>query len=152
MKGRTTYLGAKSSPVQLRLYDKRAELLAGYATDGERKAAAVALALPEQLARLEAQIRPERKEAKLRFSTIEPTEALGSSRWMREVWKVVAGLDLTPVQVGRGYRQSDDERSASFLVANYGGLLRRMRQALGSWEGVGVRLGQDVDKRQGNPI
>lgn len=147
MKGRTTYLGAKSSPVQLRLYDKRAELLAGYATDGEREAAATALELPEDLARLEAQIRPEKKEAKVRFSTLEPMEALGCSKWMREVWKAVAGLDLTPVQVGRGYRQSDDERAASFMLAQYGGLLRRMKQTHGSWECVGLQLGYDLDKR-----
>jgi hypothetical protein len=141
---RSFYLGSTSSAVRLRLYDKRAEMLSGLASEVDRMEAARSLNIPDQLARLEAQIRPEKKEAKARFASIEPVDALGCSRWMREVWKAVAGLDLTPVQVGRGYRRSDDERAYRYLLAHYGGLLRRLHCELGSWDCVGLQLGQDL--------
>jgi hypothetical protein len=143
MKGRTVYLGAPSSAVRLRLYDKREELLSKYC-DADRALVVRARSLPEHLSRLEAQIRPHTRDAKARFATIEPTQALGCSRWMREVWGAVAGLELVPVQVGRGWRQSDDERAYRYLLAQYGGVLRRMHRDQGSWECVGLQLGDDL--------
>jgi len=63
---------------------------------------------------------------------------------MREVWKQVAGLDLRPVKVGKGWRQSDDERAYRYLLASYGGVLRRMKETHGSWECVGLQIGEDL--------
>jgi len=149
MKGRTVYLGAASSAVRLRLYDKREEVLSKLPPGGaerHRAWSAIAEGFPDHWTRLEAQIRPHTKEARVEFSTIEPVAALGCSRWMREVWKGVAGLDLLPVQVGRGWRPSDDERAYRYLLAQYGGLLRRMQQDAGSWECVGLQLGVDLAK------
>lgn len=146
LKGRTVYLGAPSSPCRLRLYDKREEVLAKLPPGGADRAKAFARLgeVPDHWARLEAQIRPHTKEARARFSTIEPVEALGSSAWMREVWRAVAGLELQPVQVGRAWRPSDDERAYSYLLAQYGGVLRRMCSDLGSWECVGLQIGDDL--------
>ena len=144
MRGRTVYLGAPSSSVRMRLYDKRAELLAKYATEGDRATVVKALHLPDELARLEAQIRPQGKAAKVRFASIEPIDALGCTRWMREVWRDVAGLSLTPCQVGKPWRQADDERAYKYLLAQYGGALRRMCEDLGSWECVGLQIGADL--------
>ena len=45
------------------------------------------------------------------------------------VWKAVAGLDLEPVHVGKPWRQTDDERAYAYLLAQYGGLLRRVQEA-----------------------
>lgn len=143
MRGRTVYLGSPSSAVRLRLYDKRDEILSRYAEE-DRKLISKSLCIPDHLARLEAQIRPHTKESRSAFASIEPTNALGCSRWMREVWKAVAGLDLTPVQVGRGWRQSDDERAYRYLLAQYGGVFRRMFQDLGSWDCVGLQIGSDL--------
>jgi hypothetical protein len=143
MKGRTVYLGASSSAIRLRLYDKREEMLSKL-TDAQRRLHASTFGIPDHLARLEAQIRPHTKGARMQFASIEPVAALGCSAWMREVWKAVAGLELTPVQVGRGWRQSDDERAYRYLLAQYGGVLRRMYQDQGSWECVGLQLGADL--------
>lgn len=148
-EGRSFYLGATQSAVRMRLYDKRTEMLSKYATDSDRQLIVRARNIPDQLARLEAQIRPEKKDAKLRFATIEPIEALGASRWMREVWRAVAGLELTPVQVGRGYRESDDERARKFMLLHYGGVLRRMHEELGDWACVGLQLGHELGKQKG---
>lgn len=147
MKGRTTYLGSTSSAVRMRLYDKAAEVLAKLPSFGEERQRAYArlgINVPEHWTRLEAQIRPATKEAKVELARIEPVEALGCSTWMREVWRQVAGLDLKPVQVGRGYRVQDDERAYRYLLSQYGGLLRRMKVDAGSWECLGLQLGEDL--------
>jgi hypothetical protein len=147
MKGRTVYLGAPSSNVRMRLYDKREEVLSKLPPCGDARQKAYArlgMVVPDHWARLEAQIRPKTKEAKQAFAGIEPIEALGCTEWMREIWRGVAGLELQPVQVGRAWRQADDVRGYRYLLAQYGGLLRRMYSDQGSWECVGLQLGEDL--------
>lgn len=142
-EARTVYLGAVSSAVRLRQYDKAAELRAKFAADPVRLAS-----VPENLTRLEAQIRPATHEARLQFASIEPLAVMGSSAWLRDVWQAVAGLELEPVQVGKAWRQSDDARAYSYLMAQYGGLLQRMQVDLGSWECVGLQIGSDLVERK----
>jgi hypothetical protein len=142
-QGRTVYLGAATSACRQRLYDKAAELRAKFAADPVRL-----IEVPEHLTRLEAQVRPQTREARARFATIEPMEVMGSSAWLRYVWQEVAGLELEPVQVGKVWRQSDDERAYSYLLAQYGGLLKRMHGDLGSWACVGAQIGHDLAERE----
>jgi hypothetical protein len=142
MEGRTVYLGAPSSACRQRLYDKAAELRAKFAADPVKLAQ-----VPEQLARLEAQVRPQTAEAKAAFATIEPLAVMGSSAWLREVWQRVAGLQLEPVQVGKPWRQADDDRAYAYMLAQYGGLLRRIWDDLGSWDMVGRQIGHDLAER-----
>lgn len=143
-KGRTIYLGSAASATRLRLYDKAAELRNKFAADPFRLAS-----VPENLTRLEAQVRPQTQQAKATFATIEPMQVMGSSAWLRALWSLVAGLELHPVQVGKGYRQADDERAYAYLLAQYGGLLRRMCVDLGDWACVGKQLGNDLAARDG---
>ena len=86
--------------------------------------------------------------AKRAFATIEPLAVMGSSAWLREVWQRVAGLDLEPVQVGKPWRQSDDERAYAYLLAQYGGLLKRVCVDLGTWDMVGRQIGHDLAERE----
>jgi len=148
MKGRTLYLGSPKADVRMRLYDKAEEMRSKIVAP---RTAGIDMAewyrgwgVPEHLTRLEAQIRPHTPGAKAAFATIQPVDALGSAAWMREVWKQIAGLDLRPVKVGKGWRQSDDERAYRYLLASYGGVLRRLQATLGSWECVGLQLGEDL--------
>lgn len=148
-QGRTLYLGAPKADVRMRLYDKAAEMRQAIAPPARHECAEDYYRMwgvPDHLTRLEAQIRPHTPAAKAAFATIQPVDALGSAAWMREVWKQVAGLDLRPVKVGKGWRQSDDERAYRYLLASYGGVLRRMRETHGSWEIVGLQLGEDLAK------
>jgi hypothetical protein len=142
MKARTLRLGAPTSATIQRLYDKAAELRGKFAADPIRLAK-----VPEHLTRLEAQVRPQTREARQKFATIEPMAVMGSSRWLREVWRGVAGLELEPVQVGKVWRQSDDDRAYSYLLAQYGGLLTRLCGDLGDWACVGKQIGADLAER-----
>lgn len=150
MKGRTTYLGAPSSAVQLKVYDKAAEVLAKLPPCGPRRQrawSAISEGFPKHWTRLEAMVRPATKEARTEYSRLQPVEALGCTQWMRDVWGAVAGLELEPAPVGRGYRVTDDERAYRFLLLHYGPLLRRMHGDQGSWECVGRQIGDDLADR-----
>lgn len=143
MKGRTCYLGAASSHTRMRLYDKAEELRSKYAADPIRLAA-----VPEHLARIESQVRPQTREAKSAAALADPLVLMGSAAWMRVLMKLVADIDLHPFEAARSWRQSDDDRAYAALCAQYGGLLRRRREDLGSWDCVGLQIGADLDERE----
>lgn len=141
-EGRTLYLGSAKSACRMRLYDKAAQLRSQFAKDPLRLAE-----VPEHLVRLEAQVRPSDERAKRLFSTIEPSEVMGCSAWQREVWKLVMGLDVDPVQVRKPWRQADDDRAYAYLLAQYGKLLQRKCQEHGSWACLGMQIGHDLAER-----
>jgi len=141
LEGRTVYLGAPTSHTRLRIYDKAAELRQKLRWSPKR------LTVPAELARLECQVRPQTPAAKYRAAAASPIELMGSSAWMRELMLRVGGLELEPFQAGRVWRQSDDDRAYAALLAQYGGLLRRVCGDLGSWECVGAQIGFDLSER-----
>lgn len=141
-EGRTVYLGAASSACRQRLYDKAAELRARFAADPVRLAA-----VPVHLTRLEAQVRPQSKPVRQAFAHVEPLAVMGSSAWLCDVWRGVTGMGLQPLKVGSVWRQADDERAWSFLLAQYGALLKRRQLEHGSWACVGEQIGSDLAER-----
>lgn len=141
-QGRTLYLGSAKSVCRMRLYDKAAEMRARVGRDPIKLAA-----IPEHLTRLESQVRPASAEARRAFARIEPIEVMGCSAWQREVWRLVMGMDLDPVEVRKPWRQSDDDRAYAFLLAQYGKVLQRMKEDLGSWECLGLQIGHDLAER-----
>lgn len=141
-EARTVYLGAKTSAVQLRQYDKASELRSKFQADPARLAT-----VPEHLTRVEAQVRPQTREARQTFATIEPMAVMGSAPWLRDVWQSIAGLGIEPVQVGKKWRQADDDRAYAYLLAQYGALLQRVQGDLGSWSAVGAQIGHDLAER-----
>lgn len=140
--GRTLYLGAPTSHTRLRLYDKAAEQRAKVRNDPVRLAA-----VPPELARLECQVRPATPIARAAAAQISPIELMGSSAWMRELMRLVGGLDLAPFEAGKSWRVADDDRAYAALLAQYGGLLSRRMQDHGSWEMLGRQLGDDLAER-----
>lgn len=139
MKGRTVYLGAPSSHTRLRIYDKAEELRQKFADQPQRLAT-----VPAELARFELQVRPQTRDAKLAAATADPVALMGSAAWSRELLKRVAELDLPPFEAGKPWRQADDARAYAALLAQYGGLLHRIAGDLGSWDCLGLQLGQDL--------
>ncbi|MBE7504652.1 MAG: hypothetical protein HS113_31035, partial [Verrucomicrobiales bacterium] len=136
------YLGATSSHTRLRLYDKAAELREKFGRDPVKLAG-----VPAELARLECQVRPQTPQAKAAAATADPVTLMGSAAWMRALMKAVAGLELEPFAAGTVWRQADDDRAYAALLAQYGGLLRRICEDLGSWECLGLQMGADLVDR-----
>ena len=148
-QGRTTYLGSPKSAVRMRLYDKRAEVMAQLPAVGDaRQKAFLRLTkgepFPDAWTRLEAQIRPATKEAKAEVAKLSPGQMWGCTPWTKEVVETMTGSELTSVQVARGYRVTDEERAYRFMLSQYGNVLRRMHADSGSWECVGLQLGEDL--------
>ena len=142
MAARSVYLGAASSAVQLRQYDKAAELRAKFAHDPAQLAE-----LPEHRTRVELQVRPQTQAMRSHFATIDPLSVLGASAWSREVWAAIAGMDLEPVNVGKVWRQSDDDRAYACMLFQYGPLIRRKLEDAGSAECLGLQLVHDLAER-----
>jgi len=138
-EARTVYLGAKSSAVQCRQYDKAAELRAKFAHDPVRL-----LEVPSHLTRLEVQVRPQGALAKQVCARLEAVELMGASEWMRDIWRDISGQDLSPVQVTKPWRASDDDRAYAYLLSSFGPLLRRRMEDHGSWAALGCQLGDDL--------
>lgn len=141
-EGRTTYVGSTASAVRVRLYDKAAELRSKFEADPVKLAQ-----VPEHLTRFEAQIKPSDPLIRRGFAQVEPASAFGSSAWLRNAWEKVSGSQVEPLRVTKPWRQSDDERAYAFLLSQYGPVLRRLCQDLGSWECVGLQIGHDLAER-----
>lgn len=137
-EGRTYYMGSPASDVRVRLYEKTAEARRHLPEDrwGE---------IPENWVRLETQVRP-RKDWKLFASKLTPEQAWGFSQWGADVAKLAMALDVERITMQAG-RETDDQRALRFLAIQYGPLLTRMLADLGSWECVGLTLGEEVRKR-----
>lgn len=125
---RTTYLGAPASRIRVRLYEKGCkERQDGHDAD-------------PNWVRLEAQIRPTGKPARLRAAELDPTEAWGTSRWTRELARQALGVEVEPVTM-QLRREPDYMRAIRSLRRQYGSTLQRALEVEGSWEDVGRLLG-----------
>jgi hypothetical protein len=143
MKGRTCYLGAPSSHTRLRLYDKAEELRQKFQNDLHRL-----LKVPDELARLECQVRPQTPQAKHAAATVEPMALMGSAAWMRELMRQVSGTELQPFLAGQVWRQADDDRAYAAVLAQYGGMFKRLASDLGGWDVLGLQLRDDLAQRE----
>lgn len=139
-EGRTVYLGAPSSHTRLRIYDKAAELRHKFRNDIRH------LTVPDNLARLEFQVRPQTIDAKYHAARLSPIELMGSTAWGRELMKRVGDMDIEPFAAGKVWRQADDDRAYAAFLAQYGGLLSRIKGDLGSWACVGEQIGHDLSE------
>jgi len=128
--GRTLYIGANSSPIKLRLYEKGHQ--------------------PEyrhlnrfDWVRIELQVRPT-KEAKDAYSRADSLAVWGASKWTRELAGLVLVAELEPLPAGTVYKLSDQERALRFMCKQYGAHLIGLRNDLGGWEEVGQKLAEMV--------
>ena len=135
-EGRTYYLGAPSSDNRVRLYDKTAETRAKLPPERHGE-------IPDHWARLEVQVRP-RKEWKAFAAQATPEQARGFAGWTHELAKRAFSLQVERITMYAG-RETDDERAFRFMVLQYGPLLQRMFRDLGSWDCVGLTIGEAVD-------
>lgn len=128
--GRTQYLGANSSAIRARLYEKGRQ--------------------PEyrhlerwDLCRLEIQVRPA-KEAKDEFSKLSPLEVWGASKWTRQLAAAVLNEHLDPHAPGTIRRDTNRDRALKWMSLQYGPHLVSLAEDLGGWDMLGRTLGEMV--------
>lgn len=133
-KGRTLYLGAKTSTTRMRLYEKGKQ--PEYVHLGR-----------ENWARIEVQVRPA-KEAKTTYSTLSPEEVWGASRWTRDLAASVLKAHVDPHPAGSTYRKTEDEAAIDWMCRQYGQRLVSMAQDLGGWDVLGLTLRETIKEQQ----
>jgi len=143
MRGRTLYLGASSSHVRLRIYDKADELRQKFANMPD-----VLDTVPDVLTRVEAQVRPKTPAAKAEAAKTSPIELFGSALWLRHFIRRAFDLDIQPFQAGPVWRRSDDDRAYAAMLAQYGNMLLRRLADLGSPECLGLQIVHDLRSRK----
>lgn len=132
--GRTLYLGAKTSPARLRLYEKG------------KQPEYVHLQRPNW-ARIEVQVRPA-KDAKDAFSTLSPVEVWGASRWTRDLAGKVLQQHVDPHPAGTTYRLTERETALRWMCKQYGGHLLSLASDLGGWDALGLTLREMLSEQQ----
>lgn len=132
--GRTLYVGANTSPVRLRLYEK------GHQPEYRH------LARPDWV-RIELQVRPA-KDAKDSYSTADSLAVWGASAWTRDLAAKVLQAELAPLPAGTTYKLSEEERAIRFMCKQYGNHMITMKNRLGSWEAVGLELAEHIRKQR----
>ena len=137
--GRTLYVGSPMSSVRVRLYEKGKE----YAARGIKD-------VPHDWVRLEGVFRPRKQPARRFLAAAQPFECFGLSNWSAELYKLLTDCEVERIEDVK-WSATDDERAWTWLVRQYGPLLVRKMQAVGSWEGVGALLGEAISNGSGRP-
>ena len=135
-EGRTYYMGAATSDVRARLYDKAAELRAKMPPERHCE-------IPEHLARLEIQVRP-RKLWKEAASVLKPEQMWGLSSWTLDLARQVFDLPLERIKMNVR-TETDFERAYRFMLMQYGNVIRQLKDDLGDWSSVGLQIGEDLE-------
>lgn len=133
-KGRTLYLGARSSVARARLYEKG--LQPEYAH----------LNRPDWT-RLELQVRPA-KEAKAEYAKLSPAEVWGASRWTRDLAAMALQNHVDPHPAGTTYRLTDRDAALNWMCRQYGPHLVSLADDLGGWAELGLTLREMVSEQR----
>lgn len=130
--GRTFYLGASSSPIRARLYEKGKQ--PEYRHLGR-----------DDWARLELQVRPQ-KEAKSVFAKLSATEVWGASKWTRQLAAEVLMAHVDPHPPGTVRKETQRDRALRVMVKQYGAHLVSLANDLGGWDVMGLTLREMLEE------
>lgn len=158
--GQTTYLGSPSSDARMRMYDKGWEQYHKLQAQCGRKGLLCAPELirfpipgtdvtvqADQWVRAELQARPKGEDARRAAAVCTPEQAWGLTDWSQELARQAFALDLERLAV-QGRKLSTNERALQFMVQQYGRHLQQLRFDVGTWECVGLTLGEMIDEQQ----
>lgn len=129
VKGRTLYVGAPSSVVRMRIYEKGRQLREAKRPDWVR---------------CELQVRPERA-ARFALAHLEPGQVWGCSRWAARFMEALTDAQVVPVSM-RQWVMPDDLRARETMKAQYGGAIRRWKAEYGDWATFGEMLGSELER------
>lgn len=128
--GRTIYLGAPSSVLRARIYEK------GRQIGGD----------PDHV-RVELVARP-KGDARESASWMLPREFFGGAAWTREIAWRLTGEEVKRMRMGTVYRDSDVERTRLALVRQYGPALLSWAAEVGGPAELGVELVERVNQHR----
>lgn len=131
--GRTLYLGAPSSTVRLRLYEK------GKQPEYRH------LSKPDWV-RMEIQVRPA-KEAKTAFNSVSAADTWGASTWSRELAAEALQEHVDPHPAGTVFKHTQREAALRWMCKQYGPHMTGLASDLGGWAELGLTL-QEMIKEQ----
>lgn len=133
--GRTQYLGAPSSAVRVRLYEKGKQ--------------------PEyrhlerfNWVRLEAQVRPV-KEARNVYSSVSASDVWGASGFTRDLCARVLHMAIKPCPAGTTWKLSKEDQALQWMCKQYGKALVNLANTCGGWKEAGLTLGEMVKETSG---
>jgi hypothetical protein len=137
-EGRTYYLGAPSSDVRVRLYEKTAEQRRKLPEDrwGE---------IPEGWSRLECQVRPSDRQVREFCAGLNASDIWGFSAWTKAAAAQALQIDVERLH-SRIRRERDDDRALRVMVQQYANVLKRLHGDLGDWSCVGLTIGELIAK------
>lgn len=149
--GQTTYLGSEKSEYRMRTYDKGWEQFGKLQAQCGRKGVAlpkdIRLTLPggvevspNDWVRAELQNRPKDEEARRLLATCTPEQAWGLTDWTHDLARRVFSLELDRIYM-RVRKMSKDDEALRWMLRQYRGPLLRMLDDLGTWDCVGLTLG-----------
>lgn len=138
--GRTRELGARTSPIRARLYEKGLQPEYRHIT------------FLRDWVRSELQVRPQGEAAKLAFAKASPIEVWGASPFARDLAAEILLAEVAPFAAGKGYRMSQRDRALQHMCKQYGGHLAGLLAELGSWQAVGLQLGDIVAETRSKRI
>jgi len=130
--GRTVMLGAATSAVRGRLYEKGKEEKFRH------------LARPD-LCRVEVQVRPQ-KEAREVYSQLPAVEVWGASKWTRELAAEILHERIDARPAGTVWRESQRDRALRFMARQYGPHLVSLASDLGGWDVLGLTLREMIQE------
>lgn len=138
--GRTAYLGSPTSAVIVRVYEKGLELRGKYPK--------VATEISPTWARMEVQVRPAKRAAKLQMARVDASDWWGCSSYSQMLADRLLGNETPRLKVGTIYRAADLDRAEQHMITQYGKVFQAMHDRLGSWEAVGRYIGERLDPQR----
>lgn len=124
--GRTVMLGARTSVIKFRLYEK------GKQPEYRH------LNCPDRV-RAELQVRPV-KVAREVYAHVSAVDAWGASRWTAALAGELLGVRLDRVAPGTMWKPTERERALRWMVRQYGPHLVGLAEDLGGWDVLGLTL------------
>ena len=138
-RGSTIYLGSRKSQSFLRVYQKGLQIAAEMNMRPED--------IPDELrnwVRIEVELKPDKRPARQRASTLDPHEVFGCSPWIRDFAKLALSIDAKRVTMNER-RETNHERRMRYLTQQYGPTILEQVNRLGSWEA----FAEDLQARLG---
>lgn len=135
--GRTVMLGARSSVIKFRLYEKGKQPEYRHLNQPDR-------------VRAELQVRPV-KIAREVYAHVSAVDAWGASRWTAALAGELLGERLDRVPPGTMWKPTERERALRWMVRQYGCHLMGLADDLGGWDVLGLTLREmcEEERRHG---